>query len=71
MLAGAGCILAGQPAWTQCRRGVASASPGGHPESLLHRDPEDYQGNLGILGTRGLTCIWYPTSPLPRPALAG
>ena len=34
------------------------------PESRLHHDPEDSRGNRGILGTRGLSCIWYPTSPL-------
>ena len=34
------------------------------PESRLHHDPEDSRGNPGILGTRGLSCIWYPTSPL-------
>lgn len=71
MLAGAGCILAGQPAGIRCRlRGVAAASPGGRPESRLHNDPEDSRGDLGILGTQGLTCSWYPTIPLP-PSCSG
>lgn len=72
MLAGAGCILAGQPAGTRCRRrGVAAASPGGRPESRLHNDPEDSRGDLGILGTQGtLTCSWYPTSIVP-PSCSG
>lgn len=71
MLASAGCIFPSQLAHTQGHHSVIlvidvvlPAASSAQNESQLHHDPKDSRGNCGIMGTRGLTCNWYPTSPL-------